>query len=158
MKSNTSSFELQLVVIGILIPVYLEILPLIIKPVWFFDMELPKYFSYLLGFLWFICLLAGTSSLIKGNGFLQGKSLSIYKFLFKYNCILTVTAILILLSAYVAVILTFLLYPLFPNYFLRPIIPIILLSFFCLVSLVIYLNYKNKRQNGGKNVKKQKKK
>jgi len=67
-QNNNYRFELQLVVIGILIPVYLSILPKIINPlsVWGtdFTFNLIKDVSYILGFCWFATLLIGTFSLI----------------------------------------------------------------------------------------------
>ncbi len=155
MVKKIDHFELQLVVIGILIPLYLEILPKIIRPIQFyfnFSMEMPMIFSYLMGSLWFVCLLFGTSTLAF-NGWLKEKSVKIYHNLFEFNNILTGTCIVILVIAYLTVFLILFLQPLFPDH------PFITLSTTSLIILgltvlIIYILMRNKKKRGRNNVKK----
>ena len=71
MKKNKSySFELKLVVIAILIPVFLDTFPNIIKGISYspFTFLFPHIISFLLGFLWFFVLMIGLYNLKKDIG------------------------------------------------------------------------------------------
>jgi len=151
-EDRQTSFELQLVVIGILIPVYLSIIPILIKPILYFNlsMELPKIISYILGFSWFLCLLCGTYSLIDKKDFLQEKILNVYKILFKFNNRLTLLVLITICVMYVTFILSYLLSPLYVKYPLVSVFITILL----VIILIILFVFKNNLFGGDKNVKK----
>ncbi len=142
------SFELQLLVIAILIPVYLEILPKIIRPVQLyfnFSMELPMIFSYLMGGLWFICLLFGTFYLAFDD-WIKEKSLKIYEYLFKLNNTITVSYILILFTAYSIVFLNLFLSPFFRSYLYKS-ITLTVIIILGLVILIVRNHFKNKKRS-----------
>ncbi len=115
---KNTAFELQLVVIGILIPLYLEILPVLIKPILYpnLSLELPRQVSYILGGFWFICLLFGTFSLIDEEDRLSKKSLQIYQKLFRFNNFATFFILTSIITAYLIFFLILILTPVFHAY------------------------------------------
>lgn len=107
---NNTKFELQLVVIGVLLPLYFEVLPnfltnmldLVQLPVTF---NVIRYVLYMLGLLWFICLMLGTYSLINGNDALKEYSLKYHKALYKFNNQATIVLFAFLIVSYFDLVL-----------------------------------------------------
>ena len=154
-SKDTNYFELQLIVIGILIPIYLITLPLLIQPILFanLSMEMPKIISYILGVLWFICLLFGTYSLMEKGNFFQKQSLRVYKALFTINNLLTMFLLISITTAYFTIVLSYLLIPLYKtHYFIS--VPFTILIFILLIILIVFLINKNKKEGGNKDAKK----
>jgi len=151
----TNHFELQLIVIGILIPIYLITLPLLIQPILFANlrMEMPKIISYILGVFWFICLLFGTYSLMEKGNFFQKESLKMYKALFTINNLLTIFLLGSIATAYFTIVLSYLLTPLYKtHYFIC--VSFTILVFILLIILIVFLINKNKKEGGNKDVRK----
>ena len=140
----SNSFELQLVVIGILIPLYLDVIPSLIRPViwpspFTFTMVLPKIISYILGFSWFICLLCGTYSLISRPNFYQERFRGFYNGFFMFNNLLTVLLVVILISTYIAHPLVYYLVPIYQNH----LSPALKITFSLFILLLIGFIFKN---------------
>ena len=111
-EKEDGSFGIQLVVIAILIPVYLQILPALIEPVWLLELTLPQSFSYFLGISWFVCLIFGTTSLAKGfSDHITIRFRKVYDKLFKWNCLITISIFILLISVYISVLNQFWLLP-----------------------------------------------
>lgn len=109
MDQNKNNFSLQLVVIGILITSYLQVLPSLIKQ-WeifgiIFNFELLSILIYFLGFLWFLCLLFGTFYLIENID--RKYFYKIYQKFFFFNNVLTIFFIAFIFSLYVTQIWVF---------------------------------------------------
>jgi len=147
-NKNHYRFELQLVVIGILIPVYLYFLPMILKPIssmgHIFEFILPKTLSYLMGISWLICLLFGTFSLIEKKDFLQEKSDKIYNLLFIFNNIFTLFSLIILVISYTIVFLTLGLLP----YFIKQPIVSLTITITLVIGLIILTSYMSFKKTG----------
>ncbi len=154
---SENHFELQLVVTGILIPLYLDVLPRIIRPFQSYfnlTMELPKVTSYFMGALWFICLILGTFSLAFKKNPLGKRTTSFYYGMFLFNTVITGIFLVVLITAYSTVLLTILLMS--PHLklpaFAQIITPLILISILGIIAIHFWLKKNNIR--GGKNVKK----
>lgn len=155
MKKDTieSSFELQLIVISILIPLYLMIFPEIIEPIQFtfqLSMLAPKMASYILGVAWSICLLFGTFSLSK-NQKIFANARMIYEWLFNKINQFTAYCVLFLILSYFTVCLFFVLSPIVTKY----------TNYFVAITIIVYATFAKvildyKLMEGQKNVKNKK--
>lgn len=150
MKDN-NHFELQLIVIGILIPLYLQVLPSLLKPIndlFYLSFEIVRFVFYIMGLMWFICLLFGTYSLINKPELFSEKSHRIYLSFFGFNNVTTLVIFAILFVAYLTNVISFFIRPFIMAY---PgiAIPIIVILFICLALFILYLlwSLKNKLSN-----------
>lgn len=138
-NKNNSSFELQLLIIGILIPLYLNYLPLLIKPILYYNLsfELPKIASYLLGIFWSICLILGTYSLIKEDDFIKKMSLKYYNTFYTLTNRLTIFIFTIIITAYATFMISEFMIPFIIRY-ITLFVPIIIIILFGLVLNYLY--------------------
>lgn len=97
MPNNKTSFELKLIVIAILIPIFLELFPKIINQITFppFTFLLPLSASYILGFIWFLVLLLGLAGIVN-----KKYDAPDFKALFKVGVYLTFFSIIIIATLY----------------------------------------------------------
>lgn len=95
-QNSTTNLELQLVIIGILLPIFWETLPALLQPIslFSFKMDVARYFSYALGASWFLNLLVGAYCVVEKGSFVNWCREK-YGLFFKIN-IITTGAILIL--------------------------------------------------------------
>ena len=104
--SKNKNFELQLVVIGILITAYWQLLPGILNPIRIagYDFKLSLLYQGFIisGMLWFVTLLIGTFSL----AFKQKKIKIVFSALFKISNIITLWIILTILFIYAIFIIS----------------------------------------------------
>ncbi len=104
-NEEDKNFSIQLLIIGILLPIYLNSLPLVIKPVWKFSFEIIKYISYGFGFLWFSCLILGTYHIARCDDWIYINSKEIYKIIFRLISLITIIIFLLLAIVYIISIL-----------------------------------------------------
>lgn len=145
MVNNNYSFELKLVVIAILIPVFLQIFPEIIKGVIYppFTFLLPYISSIFLGLLWFVVLMLGLSNLTtKINKKQIGKEY-LFGVVFDFAVYFTSLYLIIIVFAYIVATLMLL-------FDLKVALAIVYLILF----IIYLLNKWRKNKNGKKKDKK----
>jgi hypothetical protein len=142
------SFELQLLVISILIPVYLNILPSFIKPIIYLNLtlDIAKIVSYSVGLIWFVCLTFGTYSLIHSDDFLKERSLKYYKWLYTLNNRITVIVLVFLITVYLTLIVTNFLFPLYSIYPTIA-IPFSIFIIILLIGIIIFIKMRGGKLN-----------
>ena len=146
MKNN--KFELQLVVIGILITAYLQIIPSLFSSGWanqfgVMTFNIIMWVSYTIGAFWFLTLLLGTSSLIRDYNFDSEVIMYFYNRLFKFTCI----------SSLMTFIFWITIYTYYPLYFLmKNYSSIISILIICIILIsIIILIIKTIKKGGKKN-------